>query len=250
MAENFYQESVMRSGVFAGRTLIQANGSIGGHRNVFVKLVKSGKDGLVYPTFGGLLKNPFKGHAKIYAGDLIEYNPGINNGANGATVKILKTYEVAAAATASTSISLVRDGYHHIPFVGDNIMVAPNAIDGTGLGVTITAVEKATSNDVDVWNITVSSALTVASGAILVEAAEAGAEVSAMVTKPNAYASCDYDFVFTPEANGNDFDAVRYMFTPCLANPDTVLKAAAMSPLPASIKAMNKSLVDGWFILY
>lgn len=251
MANNFYQDSVLKSGVFAGTTLIQANGELGGFRKVFVKLVKSGKDGLVYPTFGGLLKNPFKGNAKIYAGDLLEYNPGINNGANGSTVKILKTYEVAAAAaTASTEISLVRDGYHHIPFVGDTIMVAPASIDGTGLGVTITAVAKATANDVDVYNVTVSSALTVSAGDVLVEAAKAGADVHAMVTKPNAYAPCDYDFVYAPSTDDDEFSAVRYLMTPCLANPDTVLKANAMSPMPASIKAMNKSLVDGWFILY
>lgn len=249
MAENFYQNVASRSGVFAGRTLIQAKGEIGGNRSVFVKLVKSGKGGLVYPTHGGLLVNPFKGHAKIFAGDLFEYTPSIA-GNGGSTVKILKTYEVAAAATASTEISLVRDGYHHIPFVGDTIMVAPATINGTGLGVTITAVTKATANDADVYNVTVSSALTVAKGDVIVEAAEAGATVHAMVTKPNAYAPCDYDMIFDPPASADEFDAVRYMVTPCLANPDTILKASAMSPLPDSIKAMNKSLVDGWFVLY
>ena len=74
---NFYSERISGSGVYAGRTLIQASGSIGGHRYVFVKLIKSGKDGLVYPTTGGKLLNPFKGPAKIFAGDLVEYDPGI-----------------------------------------------------------------------------------------------------------------------------------------------------------------------------
>ena len=34
---DFYSQIMQNSGVFLGRTLIQANGSIGGHRYVFVK---------------------------------------------------------------------------------------------------------------------------------------------------------------------------------------------------------------------
>lgn len=91
---------------------------------MFVKLHGQGFDGMVYPTVGGILTNPFKGNAKIYAGDLVEYNPGITDD-SGATLKVLKSYEAAKATSAATDtdIYLVRDGFHHIPFVGDFLMI-------------------------------------------------------------------------------------------------------------------------------
>lgn len=248
---DFYSQIMQNSGVFLGRTLIQARGSIGGHRYVFVKWQGSGKDGLVFPTVGGILKNLFKGNAKIYAGDLIEYNPGIVDD-KGATVKLLKTYEVATADAGGTNtyVNIVRDGYHHIPFVGDNIMVAPAEIDGTGTAVTVTAVEKTTDSGADVWKLTLSATLgTLTKGQVLVEAAEAGGSKQAMVTNPNAYAPCDFDFIFDPASGDDDFDSARYMLTPCIANEDTKLYINKMSPLPDSIKALNKSRVEGWFNL-
>lgn len=248
---NFYSQILQNSGVFLGRTLIQAHGSIGGHRHVFVKWQGSGKDGLIFPTVGGILKNPFKGNAKIYAGDLIEYNPGIVDD-KGATLKVLKTYEVAKedSSGTGTTVYLVRDGYHHIPFVGDNIMVAPSSIDGTGTGVTVTAVEKTTEGGADVWKLTVSAAVgTLTKGQVLVEAAAAGASQKAMVTNPNAYAPCDFDFIFDPASGDDDFEGARYMMTPCIANEDTKLYINKMSPLPDTIKSLNRSRVEGWFNL-
>ena len=70
-----------------------------------------------------------------------------------------------------------------------------------------------------------------------------------MVTNPNAYAPCDFDFIFDPASGDDDFDGARYMFTPCIANEDTKLYINKMSPLPDSIKALNKSRVEGWFNL-
>lgn len=246
---NFYEQRALHGGVFAGTTLIQAHGEIGGSRYVFVKLEKSGKDSLVYPTTGGKLLNPFKGRAKIFAGDLIEYDPGIVGNA-GATLKVMKTYEVSKNVATSTTITVVRDGFHHIPFVGDNIMLAPNKLETKGLGVTITAIEKTVEDDVDVYKLTLSAALTANKGDILVEASAAGATVPAMVTNPNAYAPCDFDFFFNPAADDSDFEGARYLFTPCLATHDTILYADKMSPLPKAVKDLNKSLVKGWFCLY
>lgn len=247
MAEsNFYAQRIAGSGVFAGRTLIQANGEIGGKRYVFVKLVKGSKDGLVYPTTGGKLVNPFKGNAKIFAGDLIEYDAGLA-GSAGPTVKILKSFEVNKDASASTAVTVMRDGFRHVPFVGDNIMLAPAKFDTKGLGVTVTAVEKTVEDGKDVYKLTVSAALTVKKGDVIVEASAAGASVAAMVTNPNAYAPCDYDFVFNPAASDNDFEGARYLVTPCLANADTVLYTDRMSPLPTAVKALNRSRVAGWF---
>ena len=135
---DFFQQKVLGGGIFTGNVLIQAKSELGGSRNVFVKLQSSAKNGLVYPTIGGVLTNPFKGHAKIYAGDLLEYNPGIESD-GGATVKVMKTYEVAKAAS-TTEVLIKRDGFRHIPFVGDILMIAANKVYGTGTGFTLTAV--------------------------------------------------------------------------------------------------------------
>lgn len=246
---DFYQQKVLNSGSFLGTTLIQAHGEIGGHRYVFVKWQGSSKNSLVFPTTGGILKNPFKGNAKIFAGDLVEFNPGLDD--KGATVKILKTYEVAKdVAEADTTVLIVRNGYRHIPFVGDNIMVAPDTLDGTGTAVTVTAVEKTADSGVDVWKLTISAALgTVKKGTVLIEAAETGADKKPMVTNPNAYAPSDYDCLYDPASGDDDFEGARYMFTPCIANEDTKLYTNRMSPLPQAVKALNKSRVDGWFNL-
>lgn len=246
---DFYQQRILNAGVFAGTVLVQAHGEIGGSRNVFVKLQSSSKNGLVYPTVGGVVVNPFKGKAKIFAGDLVEYNPGIEEN-KGATVKILKTYEVAKDAAEGTEILIARDGFRHIPFVGDILMVAPENLTDPGTGVTVTAVEKAKDAEAgDVWKLTLSAAMTATKGDVLVEATEASETANMVVTNPNAFAPSDFDFVYNPAASVDDFEGARYMFTPCLTNPQTVLYKSKMSPMPASILAMNTSKVAGWFSL-
>ena len=113
---DFYQQILLNSGYLPGRALVQARGSIGGHRYVFVKLQMSGKDALVFPTTGG----------------------GANSGGTG---YILKSYAVAKATSEATDtdIYLKRDGYSIIPFVGDILMVAPTTLTGKGTAVTLQA---------------------------------------------------------------------------------------------------------------
>lgn len=245
--DNFYQRQAIGGAVFTGRTLIQAHDSIGGFKNVFVKLVKGNKDALCYPTTGGVLKNPFKGRAKIYAGDLCEYTPNQDEN-TGAEVKILKFYELAKEATATdTTYKFVRDGYHHIPFVGDNIMVGQKDFATKALGVTITKVEKSTEGTADIWLVTVSKTLGTEQhkGDVFVEAASAGASVLPMVTNPNAYADKDMDFLY--DANMEGLDDLQYMFTPALAQEDTVIDLVAIGTLPPAVLALNKSRVKSWF---
>ncbi len=245
---DFYQQRILGGGVFGGSALVQASGEIGGTRHVFVKLQSSSKRGLVFPTVGGVLANPFKGAAKIFAGDLFEYNPGIKSG-TGATIKVLKTYELAEASSTST-VKIVRNGFRHIPFVGDYMMVAPTSLDATGTAATVTAVSATTDATAgDIWEVTLSAALTASKGGILVEASAGSGDVTAMVTNPNCYAPSDADFVYTPAASNSSFDGVRYLYTPCLANADTVLYADKMSPMPACVTALNTSKVEGWFSL-
>lgn len=243
---DFYETNIAQAGYLAGRALVQARGSVGGHRHVFVKLQGS-KNGLVFPTTGGIVTNPFKGRAKAFAGDLVEYVPAI--GANGAKVTLMKTYLVAKASDTA-EILIVRDGYKHIPFVGDILMVAPSTLTGKGTAAVVTAVEKTTDASKDVWKITLSATLgSVAKDAVLVEASEAGASKTAKVTNPNCFLPSDYDFLYEPTTGDDDFDGARYMLTPCIANEDTKVYTDRVSPMPASVKALNKSRIEGWFNL-
>lgn len=246
---DFYQQILLSSGYLPGRALVQARGSIGGHRYVFVKLQMSGKDALVFPTSGGIVKNPFKGNARAFAGTLAEYIP--SNGTNGSEVRILKSYAVAKAASGEneTTIYLKRDGYSLIPFVGDILMVAPDTLTGEGPAVTVTAVEKTTDDTAgDVWKVTLSATLgALTTSSVLVEAKEVGASKSPMVTNPNSYLPCDFDFVFDPAAPKDDFDGAKYLITPALALGDVFLYEDRMQPLSTALKALNKSKVKGWF---
>lgn len=246
---DYYQQVSLNGGYLPGRALVQARGSIGGHRYVFVKLQMSGKDALVFPTSGGVVKNPFKGNARAFAGTLVEYVP--SNGANGSEVRILKSYAVAKATSAATDtdIYLKRDGYSLIPFVGDVLMVAPSTLTGKGTAVTVTAVAKETDITAgDVWKVTLSEELgALTTSSVLVEAKEAGTSKEAMVTNPNAYLPCDFDFVFDPVASDDDFDGARYLITPALALGDVFLYEDRMQPLSTALKGLNKSKVKGWF---
>lgn len=241
---DFYQQILLNSGYLPGRALVQARGSIGGHRYVFVKLQMSGKDALVFPTTGCVIKNPFKGNARAFAGTLFEYNPD-------GTGYILKSYAVAKATAEATDtdIYLKRDGYSLIPFVGDILMVAPTTLTGKGTAVTVTAVKAETDATAgDVWKVTLSATLgALTTSSVLVEAKEAGASKDAMVTNPNSYLPCDFDFVFDPAASDNDFDGARYLITPALALGDVFLYTDRMQPLSAALKGLNKSKVNGWF---
>lgn len=235
------------AGVFLGKTLLQRRGEIGGARYVFVKL-QGNKNELVFPTFGCKIMNPFKGTAKMYAGDLIEYR--YNDGEKGATGYILKTYVVNKATSTSTDtvIYLTRDGYKHIPFVGDVLMKAPATIDGTGTAVTVTKVEPTVEASKDVWKVTLSDTLAdLKVNDILVEAVEAGTGKKPMVTNPNAMCPADYDFLYEPSTGDSDFDGARYFMTPVLHGTAYIDR---MSPMPKSVlDARNKSLVTGWFEL-
>lgn len=241
---DFYQQILLNSGYLPGRALVQARGSIGGHRYVFVKLQMSGKDALVFPTTGCVIKNPFKGNARAFAGTLFEYNPD-------GTGYILKSYAVAKATAEATDtdIYLKRDGYSLIPFVGDILMVAPTTLTGKGTAVTVTAVKAETDATAgDVWKVTLSATLgALTTSSVLVEAKEVGASKEAMVTNPNSYLPCDFDFVFDPAASDNDFDGARYLITPALALGDVFLYTDRMQPLSAALKGLNKSKVNGWF---
>ena len=234
---DFYGLQSLNSGYNYGRTLIQAHGSVGGNRAVFVGL-EGVKNELVFVPFGGHVKNPFKGNAKMFAGDLCEYR-------TDGSVYFLKTYlvqdDVAAAATV---VYIVRDGYKHIPFVGDILMKAPSTLTGTGTAATVTAVEKTTNGGANVWKLTLSAAVgAMSANDVMIEGVAAGT-TTAVVTNPNTMLPMDCDFNYNPAANNDDFEGARYLVTPVLS---ALAWANKLSPMPSSVLALNKSRVTGWF---
>ena len=227
-------------GVSLGTTMLQKRGSFGGARSVFVKM--KGKHELVFPPIGGCIQNPFKGQAKLFAGDLIEYRTE----ANGKSPKlyILKTFLVKGAVEdGATTIVIAGDGYKHIPFAGDILMVAPDDVSKTGTAVTVTAVKKVN----ETYELTLSATLgAIEDGAVLVEAEAAGEDQKMVVTNPNTCAPADYDMFYAPATGDEDFDGARYFIEPVLHEVAFIEK---MRPLPECIKKLNKSRINGWFEL-
>lgn len=225
------------NGVFMGTTMLQRHETIGGARSVFVKL-QGVKNDLVFPTHGGKLANPFKGKAKIFAGDLMEYRPD-GNGIHPA-IYLLKTFKVKSQA--STKVVIYKDGFKHVPFVGDVLMKAPSEIGGKGKAYAITSI--ALDGDGN-WELTFSTAIdSVSDGDVLVEAESSGANKAMLVKRINCVAPCDYDCFYDPASNADDFEGARYLLTPALAG---LMYVNRMSPLPACVSRINKCDIPGWF---
>lgn len=251
-------------GHFRGLSLIQTNGKVGGYRNVFVNLVGNHND-LVYPHIGGKVMNPPKGAAKMWAGDLLEYRPTGHPNDLDPEIYILRTFKVADAVSNTTTVYIERDEFKHKPFVGDILMVAPSVIGGTGTAVTVTAVTATTatidSKSVNVWQLTISAALTISKGAIMVEAEAAGSDKKMLVQNINGCFDCDADFAWdenisdvgvTRDSTTNEITAVtdadfykaRYQYTPALGGLMWIDK---MSPIPQCVLDLNLCNVPGWF---
>ena len=223
-------------GAFRGRKTIQSKGEIGGARSVFVKL-QGNKNELVYPTFGGFIKNPFKGAAKLFAGDLMWYKTD-DKGAKP-EIYILKTYLVESVE--GNVVNIVRDGFKHKPFVGDMIGVAPEEIGGSMATSQISSVVATKVGEQDVWACTMLRALEASKGDILVEACEDG---YMLVKDINAVADADMDMLDAPAEGNEDFEGARYSYTPALGGIMYIYK---MSPIPACVLKLNQARVNGWF---
>lgn len=223
-------------GAFRGRKLIQRRGEVGGAKSVFVKL-QGIKNELVYPTFGGQIKNPFKGAAKMFAGDLCEYRT--NDKGVKPEIFILKTYLVESVS--GSVVNIVKDGYKHIPFVGDKIGVAPEEIGGKMTAVTINSIKVAKVGEVDVWACTCSATLAAEKGDVLVEA---GSDNNMVVKAINGVFDADADMLDAPSTGDEDFDGARYMYTPALGG---IMYTHKMSPMPKCVLDLNIAKVNGWF---
>lgn len=228
-----------------GRVILQASGSIGGSKHVFWEW-GGYKNHLHTSNFGGTLKNPFKGDAKIFAGDLMWIKT--NDKAEEPEIYLLKIYKVKSAA--STVIKIYRDGYKHIPFVGDVLMEAPDEIGATGgqASVVTKVVESVDGSD-EVWEVTVDTEITgLTDGDVLVEAeGDTQTATGTMLVKNiNAVSPDDNDFFLSPykATSSQKMDAAYINFSPVLGG---IMYKHKMSPIPACVEKLNKSRINGLY---
>lgn len=236
-----YFNQFMQPGVFFGAVMLQASAKIGGARSVFVDL-GGVKNELSMPSWGGQIMNPFKAPAKFYAGDLFELR--FDEKGESPVLYLLKTFKVKSSS--GTTVKIYRDGYSHVPCVGDILMKAPDTIGGTGAQAsTVSAVVAEQDGATDVWTLTVSAAITASDGDILVEAESENATGTMLVKTVNSVAPCDGDFVYMPTTNSTtDTSGVRMYYTPVMHGTMYIHK---MSPMPDCVLALNKSRFNGWY---
>lgn len=239
MADYFNQ--FMQPGVFFGAVMLQSSAKVGGAKSVFVD-AEGVKNDLTMPSWGGQIMNPFKSPAKFYAGDLFELR--FDEKGESPKLYLLKTFKVKSSA--STTLKIYRDGYSHVPCVGDILMKAPNTIGGTGgQASTVTAVIAEQDSGTDVWTLTVSTAVAASDGDILVEAESENATGTMLVKMVNSVAPCDGAFVYMPTTNTtNDVNSARLFYTPVMHGTMYIHK---MSPMPDCVLALNKSRFNGWY---
>ena len=182
---------------------------------------------------GGTILNPNKGFGHLWAGQLVQYTPGVG-------CLIFRSFEVISAS--STTINIKADGYSDAPEVGMLLMVAPNAATGTGQSAKVTAVSYDEANAKFV--VTTDTALTASAGAILVEAAGTAASQSAevLVKNPNTFIEADRDLLPTT-GYGLSTDT-NYSISTVF---DKMAWIARMQPLPNYVLAKNRSYIDGIF---
>lgn len=227
-------------GTFRGTVLRQTKGKVGGARSVFAKF-KGIKNELVYPYNGGKIVNAPKGvNFKFFAGDLMEYRT--NDKYAKPEVYLLKTYLVESVS--GTTVNIVKDGYKHVPFVGDKIGVAPEEIGGEMTAATITAVIVAKVGDVDVWACTMSAAIEAEKGAVLVEADE---DDAMLVKNINAFADCDGDMPYDATVGDDEFEKAKYYYAPAVGG--VYIYIHKMSPLPECVLKVNVSQFNGLYKL-
>lgn len=236
-----YYDAYRVPGVAYARVQLSAAGDIGGQRSVFVD-ISGQKNDLVAPTFGATWMNPFKGFAKIYAGDLFEFRT--DDKGEHPEAYLLKTFKVKEKST--TTVKIYRDGYSHVPFVGDVLMKAPDKIGGQNKAYTVQSVTEGTDGGKDIWTVVFNTELDdLTDGDILVEAESENATGTMLVKNISAVAPCDYDFVYYPMTNNyKDVDKVRVNITPMLHSTMYIHK---MSPMPKCVLDLNKSRINGWY---
>lgn len=181
---------------------------------------------------GGTILNPNKGFGHLWAAQLVQYTPAVG-------CLIFRSFEAVSAS--GTTVVINGDGYSDVPEVGMLLMVAPDDVSTTGQSAKVTAVEYDATNKR--FNVTVSTALTVSAGDILVEAAGTNASATAevLVKNPNTFIEADRDLMPT---EGYGIENANYSISTV---HDKEAWIARMQPLPTYVLAKNRSYIDGIF---
>lgn len=203
---------------------------------------------------GGDILNPNKGLGHLWAGQLMEYKPGVG-------MYIFRSFKVKANVSASTTIYVVADGYSDVPEVGQVLMKAPDAInvttstantstgaitsttaEYTGQSFKVTAVEYDAENER--FEITTDQSMTLSADDILVEAEGTSKSASAkvLVKHPNVFNEANRELLPTDGSYG--FTNAKYAASGVYDKQIWILRT---QPLPKYVLAYNKSNIDGIF---
>lgn len=211
---------------------------------------------------GGTIANPNKGFGHLWAAQLMQYTPG-------QPMLIFRSFKLKADAAANaTTIYIDGDGYSDAPEVGQYLMVAPDATEVVSMeadtqtgAVTVTKTTytgtyaKVTGVTYDETNqkfeVTLENKLSSAkidAGTILVEAdkakdTESTGSAPVLCPKPNIFNEADRDMLPT---EGYGFQNANYSVSGVYNKQAWIAK---MQPLPKYVLALNKSLIDGIFLI-
>ena len=122
---------------------------------------------------GGLVANTTLVLGEVLSGGTpVEYNPTTK------TAKLLKSFKVKSATVDGTNtiVTIYRNDGKHVLNVGENVMVAPSTVSGTGKGHLVSAIDNSVAYETTFTVVTANFG-TVTTGTILVQAASAGASV-------------------------------------------------------------------------
>lgn len=208
---------------------------------------------------GGDILNPNKGLGYLWAGQLMEYKPGVG-------IYIFRSFLVKANVSASTTIYIVADGYSDVPEVGQVLMKAPDSImvtsysstvgandaitttessaEYTGQSCKVTAVEYDATNER--FEVTVDQSMTLSANDILVEAEGTSKSASAkvLVKNPNIFNEANREMLPTDGSYG--FQNAKYAASGVY---DKQIWIQRTQPLPKYVLAKNRSYIDGIFWL-
>jgi len=203
---------------------------------------------------GGDILNPNKGLGYLWAGQLMEYKPGVG-------MLIFRSFLVTNNVSNDTTVYVNGDGYSDVPEVGQVLMKAPDAIyvttstANTSTGVITSTTAEYTGQSAKVTNVqfdsennrfvvTLDQALTLSANDILVEAEgkSKSATAKVLVKNPNVFNEANREMLPTDGSFG--FNNAKYAASGVY---DKQIWIQRTQPLPKYVLAKNKSLIEGIF---
>lgn len=205
---------------------------------------------------GGDILNPNKGLGYLWAGQLMEYQPGVG-------IYIFRSFRINANASSTTTIYVDGDGYSDVPEVGQVLMKAPDSLyvttstanttsgaitttttEYTGQSFKVTAVEY--DETYERFKLTIDQSMSLSKGDILVEATgtEKSASAKVLVKNPNIFNEANREMLPTDGSLG--FSNAKYAASGVY---DKQIWIQRTQPLPKYVLAKNRSYIDGIFWL-